>query len=680
MLAGLQHAHGVHKPVGAFLRNHIGQVLVILQHGQVVAGVVHGDGSVAALHLAEDLIHDEGLIHTLLLGVVDQLESLLQLSLVSGVNIVAQTAQGRHQRVAGVIDHQHLSGILLVKHGAPAGDRLRHHRRVVDDAHGTPCVRNGVLIFRIIAEALVLVIDQVIVGDGAVIQLRQHTLLDQPSDHIVGGHDHIEVRAAHLNQGIQRLVALRRLIVDADAGLLLELGDEVLVDVFAPGAHIYHPVRTRSAAGKDQHRQQHTGKAACRHLFPHAALFPGRRSVGSGLTVMVMAMALDVVFADVDQGQQQDHRDEQQRGNGVDLWADTLFGHAVDGHGQRAGAGARSEIADDKIIDGHGERRQCAGDDTGLDLRDDDLPEGLHPGAAQILRRVHQIAVHLPQLGTHGQDHIGDVEADVGDQQRTEAHGQPLRQHDERLPAVDPSGKCAPAVEEHHKQQAQADARDDIGVHHGDIIDGQQAVAGLAAHTVKADGGKSAGDGGDDCSQQGHQQRDIHAVHDETILEQLRVPVEGKALPHTGAGTGVEGKHDQDDDGGVQKQARQDHQQAVACGIGAALSHSITACSSPSPKRFITSIQMTTMIIITSEMAAPSWGLYAPPKNCRSMRSPSSSSVPPPSIRLMAKVDTDGTNTMVIPDSTPGSDRGSITLRNTVTLLAPRSRAASSSE
>ena len=88
----------------------------------------------------------------------------------------------------------------------------------------------------------------------------------------------------------------------------------------------------------------------------------------------------------------------------------------------------------------------------------------------------------------------------------------------------------------------------------------------------------------------------------------------------------------------------------------------------------------TTMIIITRLMAAPSWGLYAPPRNCRSIRSPSSISVPPPSIWEMAKVDTDGTNTMVMPLSTPGRLRGRITLRNTVTELAPRSRAASKRE
>ena len=39
------------------------------------------------------------------------------------------------------------------------------------------------------------------------------------------------------------------------------------------------------------------------------------------------------------------------------------------------------------------------------------------------------------------------------------------------------------------------------------------------------------------------------------------------------------------------------------------LLHIITACSSPSPKRFMTTMQMTTITIITSEMAAPSWGL-----------------------------------------------------------------------
>ena len=60
------------------------------------------------------------------------------------------------------------------------------------------------------------------------------------------------------------------------------------------------------------------------------------------------------------------------------------------------------------------------------------------------------------------------------------------------------------------------------------------------------------------------------------------------------------------------------------------------------------------------------------------MRSPSIIWVPPPSSREMAKVDTEGTNTIVTPDSTPGRERGRITFRNTLAELAPRSWAASS--
>ena len=88
----------------------------------------------------------------------------------------------------------------------------------------------------------------------AVVQLRQHILLNQAGDHIVRGDDNVEVRAAHLDQGVQGLVALRRLIVHPDAGLLLELGDQVLVDILAPGAYVHHTLRLNGVSGDHQHR------------------------------------------------------------------------------------------------------------------------------------------------------------------------------------------------------------------------------------------------------------------------------------------------------------------------------------------------------------------------------------------------------------------------------------------
>ena len=218
------------------------------------------------------------------------------------------------------------------------------------------------------------------------------------------------------------------------------------------------------------------------------------RRVGGlrGLYVLICA-----ALAHVDEREQHEHRREQQRRDGVDLRADALFRHAVDRHCQRRGTGAGGKVADDEVVDRHREGRERAGDDAGLDLGNHDAPERLHPRAAEILRRVDEVAVHLAQLRPDGEDDVRNVEADVRQQQRAEAHRQPLRQDDERLPRVHPPGKRTPAVEEHHKQQAQTHARDNIGVHHGDVVHSHEHAALFAAHGVEPDGGKRARKGRD---------------------------------------------------------------------------------------------------------------------------------------------------------------------------------------
>ena len=226
---------------------------------------------------------------------------------------------------------------------------------------------------------------------------------------------------------------------------------------------------------------------------------------------------------DVDDRQQAQHRPKQQGGDGVDLRTDAFFGHGVDAHGQVGGGGAGGEVADDEIVNAHGEGRQRTGDDAGLDLRDNDLPEGLHPGAAQVHSRVHQIAVHLPQLGADGEDHIGDVERDMGDEQRPKAHGQ-VGGEPEQPQRVEPGGEAAPTAEKRYEQQAHGNTGDDIRVHHGDVVDGHQRIPDPAAHGVKADGGEGPGHSGDDGCQQGHQQGGVHALHDDPVAEELRVP------------------------------------------------------------------------------------------------------------------------------------------------------------
>ena len=118
---------------------------------------------------------------------------------------------------------------------------------------------------------------------------------------------------------------------------------------------------------------------------------------------------------------------------------------------------------------------------------------------------------------------------------------------------------------------------------------------------------KGARHSGNQRGKHGYQQRGIDTLHNEAVLEQLRIPVQGEALPHRAAVAGIEGEDDENENRRIQEYEYQRHEDAVSQQM--LPFHSITACSSPSPKRFITSIHTTTMAIITSAIAAPSWGL-----------------------------------------------------------------------
>ena len=266
----------------------------------------------------------------------------------------------------------------------------------------------------------------------------------------------------------------------------------------------------------------------------------------------------------VGQHQQHQHRQEQQGGDGVDLRTHPLLGHAVDGHGQGGVGRAGGEVGDDEVVNGHGEGDERPGDDAGLDLRQHHLPEGLHPGTAQVLGRIHQVAVHLPQLGGHVEDHIGDVEGYMGQQQGGKAQHQPVGQLHRALDGVEPPGEGPPALKEGHEKQAQGYAGDDVGVHHGDVVHREQGVPLFPAQAVQADGGKGARRGGDGGGQQRNQQGGVDALHNQPVLEQLIVPVEGEPPPHGAAVPGVEGEHDEQENGQIQKQEGQADKEAAA--------------------------------------------------------------------------------------------------------------------
>ena len=414
-------------------------------------------------------------------GPGNQPERLPDLAGIGGVHRIAQVEQGRAQGVPGVVDEQHVPGVLVVIQSAPAVRLLIHHIRVVDESQGAPGVGDGVPVLRVVGQVAEAPVDFFKVGNLAVVQLLQHPLLHELGDHVVGGDDDVVVRAAAFQQGVEGFVALGGLVVHPDAGGVLKLADEILVDILPPGADVDNRLGGGGPGEKHHRRQKGAGHGPGQPPAgpPIGGLveFHGQLFEEGGLPDLLPG--LPPLLADlphVVEHQQGQHRQKQQGGHGVDLRGDALFGHGVDAHGQGGGGRACGEVGDDKVINGHGEGDERPGDDARLDLRQDHLPEGLHPGAAQVLGRVYQVFVHLAQLGGHVEDDIGNVEGHMGQQHGAEAQGEADGQLHRPLHAVEPLGEGPPALEEGHEEQAQGHAGDDVRVHHGDVVDHQQGV------------------------------------------------------------------------------------------------------------------------------------------------------------------------------------------------------------
>ena len=427
-------------------------------------------------------------------------------------------------------------------------------------------------------------------------------------NHIVRGNNHIVIPRAAFQKGIEGFVALGCLVVDGNPGFFLELCDKLLVDILAPTAHVYHRMGI-GGAGK----QNDCGQKSSRQDPGPAPLNPsslrGRESHGNPFRGTAAAggvgsHALQTGLPEVGDHQKQQDCHKEQGGDSVDFRRYPFLSHAIDGHSQGRGRRTRGEIADNKIIYAHGKGCQRAGDDAGLDFRQNHFPECLHPGTAQVLSGVHQILVHLPQLWAYRENDVGNIEGNMGNQQRAEAQGQPGGKLYKMLHAVEPVGEITPESKKGYKEQAHRHTGDNISIHHGNIVHRVQKIPLPPPETVEPDSGEGPGKCGNRRGKQGHQQGCVDAPEDQPIMQQLPVPVQGKAGPDDIAVPGVEGKDNQQKNRRVEKHEHQGGKHPAQGRIPAF--HSITACSSPSPKRFMTTIHTTTITIITREMAAPS--------------------------------------------------------------------------
>ena len=238
MLGVLGDDKAVHKKVAALFGIDHREIGIFGDHGHGVTVVVGRDDGLSTLHLVKDLVHDIHLHQHLLL--LELLGSLGQLGLVGGIHRIAAQAQGDTEGVARVAEHQDVADIFGIPQALPGGDFLVGHSGVVNEAHHAPVVGHHIFVGGVAFEILVKVVDILIVGDIAVIQLLEHPLLDQPGDHIVGRHKDIVARPA-LELGVHILVAGKGGIVDTDARQILKGADNVKAAI-GPVGDILTPV------------------------------------------------------------------------------------------------------------------------------------------------------------------------------------------------------------------------------------------------------------------------------------------------------------------------------------------------------------------------------------------------------------------------------------------------------
>ena len=233
MLGVGRDTHVIDEEVDAFLRVDKGKVGILVDHRDGIACVVRGHGGFAALHLVKDFVHDVSLHNVLLLfqlfgdggNLVHRLRVHRQAGYLGGDGI----------SIAGIVEHQHIVGVLHIPHVGPFRGRFFDHRRVVDKTRGAPHVRHAVLVAGVKAAVEIGFAHAGNVGDAIHIQLGQHALVDHLTYHVVRREDDIVGHAAGFQLGVQALVGIVGGVVDLDAGEILKSRNDIHAVIGAIG-------------------------------------------------------------------------------------------------------------------------------------------------------------------------------------------------------------------------------------------------------------------------------------------------------------------------------------------------------------------------------------------------------------------------------------------------------------
>ncbi|MCY1531944.1 hypothetical protein D9M68_671840 [compost metagenome] len=275
----LEHGHAftrVDVLDGALLQGGAGGGAVpVLHHDHFARG--HAvDGVVGAVHLQEGLL------------LLQQFEDALGVLRVLGALVHAQVVAGGVDQAAGGVQR----GELALQLGARFEELLPgvvqlaawHSRAVIGKAGGAPEIGRRVLAAGVEVRVAEGRLHMGEVRQAGGVDLLQVALLDQRAHDRVRRHDHVVGGTTGLQLGQQGLVAVVAVHGDLDAGLLLELGQQLHRVVVGPVVEEQLLGLLRLGEGRGETTQGETGYPMTQCFQLHCFFSGLKNRLGSGGT------------------------------------------------------------------------------------------------------------------------------------------------------------------------------------------------------------------------------------------------------------------------------------------------------------------------------------------------------------------------------------------------------------
>ncbi len=204
---------------------------------------------------------------------------LLVIGFLGAVGVQPHVVEHRRQHLIGGVEKRYatageLLDVLRLKQHGPGVDLVDAQHGldlfdVVTDAVGTPQVRHGVLVTRIV---LLQTLEQrrveiLVIGQQRLVELLERTGLDLLAEEVIGRHHHVIAGASGQQLGFKGFVGVEHVVHRLDTGSGFEVRQGGLADVIGPVINMHgglslgtdrqcQPGSRQQGFGKNRNRQR----------------------------------------------------------------------------------------------------------------------------------------------------------------------------------------------------------------------------------------------------------------------------------------------------------------------------------------------------------------------------------------------------------------------------------------